>query len=535
VPGAYERAISLAGDGVTAPKPQILLNAAANGLGFAAQLVVAFFLSPILVHGLGDARNGIWSLVESILAYLMLFDLGVAASVVRHVARFEATRDRDHLNRVFCTSVCIFAAAGALALAITLTLAFPGFRWFNLPDDMAGEARWMFVLLGCNLAVGLPMGVFPCVLDGLGRFPVKTAIRTSVLVARVPLFLVVMHKGAGLIGIACAITACNLAEYLLLAVAACWYLPQLRFSFRLADRATFRAIRGYSLNAFLAMIAGRVSFQTDALVIGLCLAAAPITYFAIAARLVEYAKNALRAVTTVLTPAVSTLEARGDDDGIRTVLLDSTRHVLWLIVPIEVGLLMLGAPFLALWMGEKYAELSFPTLAILAAPLALAMAQSVAARVLYGVGKLRWFARAMLLEAGCNLVLSLALVKPLGIEGVALGTSIPNFIMDIVIIVAVCRMFGVRVRTYAWRTLTGPCAAGLLLAAGWWFTGAAQLATNWAAWVVVGAAGAGGFATLAAVAEGHERIIRLAGSLWRARAPTLTAGPQLNDVKEMTP
>jgi O-antigen/teichoic acid export membrane protein len=58
-------------------------------------------------------------------------------------------------------------------------------------------------------------------------------------------------------------------------------------------------------------------------------------------------------------------------------------------------------------MGERFAELSYPTLAILSIPLPWRCAQSVAARVLYGVGHLRWFSRAMLLEAGCNLLLSL--------------------------------------------------------------------------------------------------------------------------------
>jgi O-antigen/teichoic acid export membrane protein len=515
---------------VTGPKPRILLNAAANGLGFAAQIVVAFFMSPVLVHSLGDARNGIWSLVESILAYLMLFDLGVAASVVRQVARFEATRDRDHLNGVFSTSLCIFAAAGLLALGITLTLAFPGFRWLNIPSEHGDEARWMFVLLGCNLAVGLPMGVFACVLDGLGRFPVKTAIRTSILLARVPLFLLVLYWDGGLLGIACAITVCNLTEHFALALASLCYLPQLRFSFRLADRKTFKEIRRYSLDAFLAMVAGRIAFQTDALVIGLFLAAAPVTYFAIAARLVEYAKNALRALTTVLGPAVSTLQAHGDNDGIRKILRDSTRHVLWLIVPIEIGLLMLGRPFLTLWMGEKYAELSYPTLAILAAPLALAMAQGVAARVLYGVGRLRWYARAMLLEAGCNLLLSLALAKPLGIEGVALGTSIPNLIMDIVIVVAVCRMFGLNIVTYFRRAFVGPCVAGLLLAAAWWLSGAAEIATTWPAWLTVGALGTAGFAAMAAFGEWRWRTLGWAASLWQWRLPA-----RLSQVKEATP
>jgi O-antigen/teichoic acid export membrane protein len=508
----------------TSAKPRIFVNAAANGLGFLAQIAVAFLLTPVLVHALGDARNGVWSLVESILAYLTLFDLGVAASVVRHVARFEAQKDRDTLNRVFSTSFLIFACAGALAWIITLILAFPAFALLNVPTEMGQDAKQMLLILGANLALGLPMSVFPCVLDGLGRYTVKTAIRTAVLVLRALVILIAIGMGRGALGlleIAVIVTLCNVVEYLLLALAAYLLLPGLRCSLSRVDRSTFRLIRGYSLDAFLAMIAGRVSFQTDSLVIGRMIGAAPITYFALAARLTEYAKNGLRALTTVLAPAVSTLDARGDGDGVRKVYLDSTRHVLWLIVPIQVGLLLLGRPFLALWMGDKYAGLSYPTLAILAAPLSLAMAQSVAARVLYGVGKLKWFARAMMFEALCNLVLSVLLVGPMGIEGVALGTAIPNFIMNVIVMISVCRLVGLGLGEYLRRAFAAPCAAGLVLAAGWWLTGSADRATTWGAWLTVGALGTAGFALIAAFVEAP--VFRLAASLRRARATRLPA------------
>jgi O-antigen/teichoic acid export membrane protein len=361
----------------------------------------------------------------------------------------------------------------------------------------------MLILLGFNLAIGLPLTVFPCALDGLGKYPTKTAIRTTILLARVPLFMLVLHRGGGLIGIAWSVTGCSLAESALLMAATWRLLPGLRFSLALVDRATFRTIRGFSLDAFLAMIAGRISFQTDAIVIGLCLAAAPITYFVIAARLVEYAKNGLRALTTVLAPAVSTMEARGDNEGIRAILLDGTRHVLWVIVPIQVGMIMLGKPFLALWMGERYAELSYPTLVILSVPLSLAMAQSVAARMLYGLGRLRWFARAMLLEAGCNLLLSLAMVRPFGIEGVALGTCIPNFIMNVVILAAVCRLLRLSWKVYLRRAFAGPCFAGMALALGWWFADAGELAVTRRDWFMTGALGTFGYVAIAVTAEWH--------------------------------
>jgi O-antigen/teichoic acid export membrane protein len=496
-------------------------SAVANWVGFGAQLAAAFFVSPVLVHGLGDRRYGIWSLVESVLAYLMLFDLGVAASVVRYVARFEATRDQDALNRVFSASLCIFAAAGAAVLGVTLVLGFPAFPLLGVPADLAAEGRWMLVLLGLNLAVGLPANVFACVIDGLGRYPTRSAIRTAGTVVRAVLFLVLMRRGGGLVAVAVAVTACALLEHLGMAVAACRYLPRLRFSFRLVDRPTLRAIRSYSIDALLAMVAGRVSFQTDALVINGFLLPQSITLFAVAARLVEYAKDSLRVATTVLTPAVSALEARGDDAAIRRVLLDSTRYVLWLILPVQLGLLLLGRPFLGLWMGPEYAAGSYPTLAVLSVPLALAMAQSVSARILYGTGRLRWFARVTLAEAAANLVLSVLLVRPLGIEGVALGTAIPNAVANCAVAVYVCRAVGVGMGEYLRRSFLAPCAAALLPCAAWLAAGRWAAPDTWPSLFATAAAGVAGYFVLAALAEfGLRNLLgRLTSAAGSARAP----------------
>ncbi len=113
-------------------KKRLLTNAAANFTGFAAQVVVAFFLSPILINGLGERRYGVWSLVESVLAYLTVLDLGLTVSVVRYVARFEANSERDNQNRIFSTSLCLFGLSGLVVLAIS-----SGLRCF-------GPTRWAF-------------------------------------------------------------------------------------------------------------------------------------------------------------------------------------------------------------------------------------------------------------------------------------------------------------------------------------------------------------------------------------------------------
>jgi len=134
----------------------------------------------------------------------------------------------------------------------------------------------------------------------------------------------------------------------------------------------------------------------------------------------------------------------------------------------------------------------------------------------------------MMLEALCNLVMSVLLAGPMGIEGVALGTAIPNFVMNVIVMVSVCRLVGLGLGEYLRLAFAAPCLAGLLLAAGWWLTGAADRATTWGAWLTVGALGAAGFALIAALVEAP--IFRVAASRRRVRPTRL---PKLADVPQL--
>jgi peptidoglycan biosynthesis protein MviN/MurJ (putative lipid II flippase) len=117
------------------------------------------------------------------------------------------------------------------------------------------------------------------------------------------------------------------------------------------------------------------------------------------------------------------------------------------------------------------------------------MGQSIAARILYGIGKLKWFARVAMAEAGVNLVLSILLAWPLGIEGVALGTSLPNLISNVLVIGYVCRLLGVKGRDYVRTALLGPHALGLLLGGGWMVAVAWLPIETWSAFLITGFAG----------------------------------------------
>ena len=60
-------------------------NLGANWIGYGANLAVMFFMSPFVVHSLGNARYGVWTLLTSLTGYLGLVDIGVRGGTGRYI------------------------------------------------------------------------------------------------------------------------------------------------------------------------------------------------------------------------------------------------------------------------------------------------------------------------------------------------------------------------------------------------------------------------------------------------------------------
>jgi O-antigen/teichoic acid export membrane protein len=454
-----------------AERQRILLNSASNVAFYAIQVAVVLFVSPVLVHGLGDNRYGAWTLVNSVAAYLALADLGIGAAVLRYVAKFAGLRDGESINRVFSASLCMFACAGAGVLAITVSLVVLWQSPFDMTGDLARDMRWMIAMFGANLSILLPLGIYKTVLMGLGRYPVVNAVRITTLLLRNAGMVLVLHSGGGLREIAATLVATSLIDQAWCFLAAHHYLPSLRFSFRFVDRGTLRAIWGYSVFVFLSVIAGKVGSESSAFVISFFLPTATVTYFGIAFSLWVQAGDGLRAAIAVLTPTVSKWEAEDDHSAIARLLTTGTRYLLFLTAPIQMGLIFLGHPFISLWMGKKYADLCAPSLAILALSLTPALAMAMADRILEGVGKvagLFWF---QMVQSLLTVGLSLVLIVPLGIQGVAWATVVPLLVQSVAMISIACRASKVPLATYLARAWPLPAAAATALAGVWLLAG----------------------------------------------------------------
>ena len=106
-------------------KHKILQNIGTSWFALGTNVLIGVFLSPFILHRLGDAAFGIWILIFSVTGYYGLFDLGIRSSVVRFVSKFSATNDAENLARVINTSLFAYSAIGAL----TRREHIPESRW----------------------------------------------------------------------------------------------------------------------------------------------------------------------------------------------------------------------------------------------------------------------------------------------------------------------------------------------------------------------------------------------------------------------
>ena len=124
-------------------------------------------------------------------------------------------------------------------------------------------------------------------------------------------------------------------------------------------------------------------------------------------------------------------------------------------LPISLALVLRGKTFIGLWMGHEYSQISGTVLQILIISQFFGMADATANNVMMAIDKHKPVAKWAVFEATLNLVLSVVLVKTVGIYGVAWGTAISMAFCHITFYPRYVRkVLGIPVRRFVWEAWT---------------------------------------------------------------------------------
>ncbi len=406
-------------------RPRPLRNVLSNWGGYAFSILVGLFLSPFVVHHLGNSAYGVWTLMVSLTSYLSLLDFGVRGSVTRYVSRFHARGEHESSSRVASSALGIFSVAGIVSILVSAGIAVLALHYFRIPEGYREAARTVLLLAGVNVAVTLLGAVFGGVLVGLHRFDLTNAVEVGSSGLRALATVVALWQGKGIITLALLQILFNLAG----AIARVWLTyrlyPELRLRWASIDKINLRLIYTFSLYSFLIHVSGAVILYTDAIVVGLFLPVSFVTIFSIGGNLFTYARGLVAGITQTITPLASKLEAEGAHSELQRMTINMSGYTTALMLPIYVTFLLRGSSVIGLWMGPEYAGPSGHVLWVLTLAGVFYAAPCVAWATMFGTSKHAALVPMYVAQGLLNLGLSIWLVKPLGVAGVAWGTTIP--------------------------------------------------------------------------------------------------------------
>jgi O-antigen/teichoic acid export membrane protein len=454
---------------------RIVRNVFSNWFALFVTTVVGFFLSPFVVHRLGNLAYGVWILVASLTSYMSLLDLGMRGAVTRFVSKGITQQNHEEASEAVSAALWIRLWISVAIICAGVIISFLAAHVFKIPADLQQAARIVIVISTFSVALNLWCGVFAGVLAALHRFEITSSISIGQVLLRAAGVVFLLRAGHSIVAL--AILDLSLAVVAnAVTVASCSRLyPRLRIIFRAPSQNTLRKIWNYSLYAFLISIAVQVAYYSDNLVVGIYLSPSAVTYYAIGGMIIAYARVIVSSMSATFTPLASSYEAGGRQDSLQSLAIQGTRAGLLVSLPIVAALFFRGHTFIRLWMGDQYAVASGTVLQILLLSVAVSSANSTACGIMYGMEKHKRLAIWGSIEAVTNLVLSLILVRRLGIYGVAWGSAIPSVIIEVMLWPRyTSKLIGLPVRTFvmqSWVRGTAavvPFAAACFLAERFW-------------------------------------------------------------------
>ena len=416
---------------------RILKNVGSNWTGSAANAVVVFFLTPFVLHELGQGRYGIWVLTSSVIGYYGMLDLGFRAGVNQYLTRTLALRDYERASDVLSTAVGALSGLGAVMAVLSLAAAGLAPMLFQLPAGLEHEAFWCILIIGGTASVQCALSPFGGVFVATQRFDLANAIGICSRLLSALLVVTALVLGYGLVGVAGATAFVTVLDYLARAYVARRLVPDLTLSRSRIRLGPLRDIGSFGLWNFLISVTRYISLDVQPLLIAALMPVAAVGHYALATSMWYQINQLFTPVGQVLYPAAAELDIKGDRQTLKRLYRDGSRLMLLAVIPTVLIAFVWADDFYRLWIGPQYlsgdpfASVSL-LLRILLIGTVLSYVSNVAGQILVAAGHIRRVALLQVGGAAVNLTIALVLVESVGLVGVALASLVAICLVDIV-------------------------------------------------------------------------------------------------------
>ena len=325
------------------------------GLGYANQVLttlVAFWLTPFLLHRIGQHDYGLWLVGTQLMFYLALLDLGIVALLPRETA--YATGRAESIEQAEDLPVIIGQTLRLIMWQMPLVAGGTLVAWLLLPAAWQGLRNPIAVVL-VVFVVMFPLRIFNAVLTGLQDFAFQGRIGIASYAAGAVATFTLVLSGWGLYALAVGWTI----QQLVVALTA-WYRLRSHFPTVLPQRlpempwATARKRLTQGSWVSLSQIAQVLVYGTDVLIIGKLFGPAAVVPYVITGKLIGVLSNQPQMLMQLAGPALSQMRVAESRARLTEVCIALSQAVLMVSGAMVCVVLAVNQGLVGRWVGADH-------------------------------------------------------------------------------------------------------------------------------------------------------------------------------------
>ncbi len=397
--------------------------------------LIQLLYTPFLIRMLGQSEYGLYSLVNSIIGYLTVLDLGFGNAIIVYTAKYRANNDKNAEEKLLGMFKIVFYIISIIAIFLGIILYFNVNNIFGktMTNAELEKSKIMMIILTFNLGFTFMFSIYSSIIKAYEKFTFQKILAILGTIMKPLIMIPLLFLNFKSITLTLVITFVNVLT-LLLNYFYCKNKLNVRLKFSGFDKILFKTILGYSIWLFIGEIVDKVNWSVDQFVLGAVSGTIAVSIYSVASQINTLFINLSTAVSGILLPKMSKMIAKkATPEELTNEMIKVGRIQYYIIFLMASGLVIFGKQFINIWVGNKFMD-SYYVALILIIPVCFPLIQNLGLSIMQAMNKYKFKSISTLIMSIINIGISIFLAKLYGPIGAVIGTAIGLVVCNIILI-----------------------------------------------------------------------------------------------------
>lgn len=389
-----------------------------------ASSILFLLINPQIIKMIGQSEHGLYTIVNSTIAYFTIFDFGMGNAIIRYSTKLRVQNEKDKEWQLYGTFLLIYIGIGILTLigGIILSLNADVMYKSSLTADQSSRIIILMLIATFNVAVHFPLSLFKSVINAYERY---TFLKTLDLIYKVlnPLMMLgVLFLNQNVLWLI-LVTAIFSTVLCIVRFVYCIRELKINISFRLIEKKLLKEIVIYSAFIFIAMIADKLFWSTDVIILGImCDSTSNVSIYSYGFTFVSMFISFTSVISQMYLPRFTRLTMQEKSEmTVSNEFIRISRLQFFFSAYIYIGFILVGRQLIEVLVGVNYTNSYFVALCIMTG-LLLGLSQNVGIVVLQARNMHKFRSIVQFGVAVANILLTIVLITRLDEIGAAVAT-----------------------------------------------------------------------------------------------------------------